>query len=75
VWFDRPGVRLGDLFAVWGERLGPTQLLSFAGSPVRVYVNGRRRRNDPRTLALEDGAQIVLQLGPYIPPHTRFLFP
>jgi hypothetical protein len=66
--------RLATLFAVWGRSLGPARLLGFEGA-VRVYVNGLRRRGDPRTLALRDRDQIVLEVGPYIRPHRSFRFP
>jgi hypothetical protein len=64
---------LGDLFAVWGRRLAPTRLLSFSG-PVRAYVAGKRRRGDPRRIPLLRHAQIVLEVGGYIPPHASYLF-
>jgi hypothetical protein len=66
--------RLGDLFTVWGRRLLPAHLLSFAGA-VRVYRNGVRRRGDPRTLVLHDRDEIVLEVGPTIPPHRSYRFP
>jgi hypothetical protein len=71
--FERPA-RLGDLFTVWGRALTTRRLLSFRGA-VRLYVNGVRRRVDPRTLALRDRAEIVLEVGPVIPPHRSYLFP
>jgi hypothetical protein len=64
---------LGDLFAVWGRRLSPQGLLGFQGR-VRVYVAGKPRRGDPRTIPLRRHAQIVLEVGPYIPPHRTYLF-
>jgi len=67
----RPTV--GDLFAVWGRRLSPRGLLSFDGA-VRAYVAGRPWRGDPRRIPLARHAQIVLQVGPYIPPHATYLF-
>jgi len=73
VHFDRPA-RLGGLFSVWGRRLTPGRLLSFRGR-VRLYVNGVRRRGDPRTLELRDGDEVVLEVGPFIPPHRSYLFP
>jgi hypothetical protein len=73
VQFERPA-RLGALFGVWGERLTARRLLSFRGA-VRLYVNGVRRRGDPRAVALRDGDEIVLEVGPYIPPHRSYLFP
>jgi hypothetical protein len=73
VQFEGP-TRLGDLFSVWGRRLAPDRLLSFAGA-VRVYRNGVRRRGDPRTLVLDDRDELVLEVGPYIPPHRAYRFP
>jgi hypothetical protein len=73
VQFEKPS-RLGDLFSVWGTRLAPGRLLSFAGS-VRVYVNGSRRRGIASTLVLRDRDEIVLEVGPYIPPHRTYRFP
>jgi hypothetical protein len=65
---------LGDLFRVWGQRLGPQQLLSFGG-PVRVFVDGRRRPGDPRTVRLTPHAQVVLEVGGYVAPHPSYVFP
>jgi hypothetical protein len=66
--------RLGELFRIWGRTLTPVRLLSFNGR-VRLYVNGVRKRVDPRTLALHDGDEIVCEVGPYIPPHRSYRFP
>jgi hypothetical protein len=65
---------LGQLFAVWGEPLSRGRLLSFRGR-VRAYVAGRPVRGDPRRVRLTRHANIVLEVGGYIPPHPRFLFP
>ncbi|HEY4412713.1 MAG TPA: hypothetical protein VGN06_06930 [Gaiellaceae bacterium] len=73
VHFDRPA-RLGDLFSVWGMPLGRARLLSFHGT-VSLFRNGLRVRGDPRSLPLSDGDEIVLETGPFIPPHRSFLFP
>jgi hypothetical protein len=73
VSFERAAT-LGDLFAVWGQTLAPARLLGFRG-PVRVYVNGVRRRLDPRDLRLRGGDELVLEVGAYIPPHRSFRFP
>jgi hypothetical protein len=72
VSFD-PAATLGDLFIVWGRQLEPERLLGFRGG-VRVYVNGVRRRIDPRDLRLRDRDEIVLEVGPYIPPHPTYRF-
>jgi hypothetical protein len=70
----RPPARLGELFAVWGESLTPMRLLGFRGH-VSLFVNGVRRRGDPRTLRLRDGAEIVLEVGGFVPPHRFYVFP
>jgi hypothetical protein len=66
---------LGDVFRLWGQPLAPRRLAGFtSASPVLVFVGGRRRLGDPRTLRLTRHAQIVLELGGYVPPHPRYLF-
>jgi hypothetical protein len=65
---------LGDLFRVWGQRLGPRRLLSFDG-PVLVFVDGRRTPGDPRTVRLTPHAQVVLEVGGYVAPHPSYVFP
>ena len=74
VHFDRADLRLGDLFAIWGEPLGPRRMAAFRGA-VSAFVGGRRVHGDPAAIPLRDGAQIVLQVGGYIPPHPTFKFP
>jgi hypothetical protein len=74
VHFDRTDLTLGDLFAVWGEPLGSTRLLSFRGH-VTVYVAGHRVTGPPRAVPLRDRGQVVVELGGYVPPHAAFLFP
>ena len=75
----RPGAQLtvGDVFGAWGCPLRDRQLLSFrAGSRVRAYVDGRRwTRTAPARIPLTRHAEIVLELGPYVPPHRSFTFP
>jgi hypothetical protein len=68
------GSTLGRFFRAWRQRLGPARLLTFAGA-VRIYRNGRRVHVDPRTLALRNRDELVLEVGPYIPPHRSYLFP
>jgi hypothetical protein len=71
----RSGARLtlGDLFRLWGRRLGPRRIAGFHG-PVLAFVDGRRRRGDPASIRLTRHAQIVLELGGYVAPHPRYLF-
>lgn len=69
---------LGRLFAVWGQPLSPTRLTGFStrrGAPVRAYVAGRRWRGPLRAIPLRRHAQIVLELGRFVPPHRSFRFP
>jgi hypothetical protein len=75
----RRGARLtlGRLFAVWGQPLSATRLAGFStrrGAPVRAYVAGRRWRGLPGTIPLRRHAQIVLELGRFVPPHRSFRF-
>jgi hypothetical protein len=72
--FDHPGLTLGELFAIWGQPLGPRRLLSFSG-PVSTFVHGRRVHGDPAGLVLRDGDEVVIEVGGYVPPHRDFLFP
>jgi hypothetical protein len=70
------GATLGDLFTVWGQALGRTRLLSFRdGRGTLAFVGGRRVRRDPRTIRLTPHAQIVIEIGGYVPPHPSYLFP
>jgi hypothetical protein len=65
---------LGDLFDVWGQPLSARRLAGFSGS-VSAWVGGRRWRGDVRAIPLRRHAEIVVEVGGYIPPHTFFLFP
>ncbi len=75
--YFRAGLRLtlGDLFKAWGQVLSSTRIASFSGEGVRVFVNGRARAGSPRRIALTQRAEIVLEVGPRIPPHAHFTFP
>ena len=75
--YFRPGTHptVGALFSAWGQPLTPKRIASFTGGRVRVYVDGRLRRGSPRSVPLRTGAEIVLEVGPYVPPHTHFSFP
>jgi hypothetical protein len=70
---NSPDARLGELFWAWREPLGRRRLLSFRGR-VRAYVNGRRWRKAPASIRLRADAEIVLEVGPYVPPHRSFAF-
>jgi hypothetical protein len=72
----RPGTRatVGDVFALWGQPLGPRRAASFRGR-VRAYVNGERVRGAVARIPLRRHDQIVLQVGPYVLPHAAYTFP
>jgi len=65
---------LGDVFAVWGQPLGPRRMAGFRGR-VSAFVGGRGFRGDPRAIELTRHAQIVIEVGGYVPPHARYRFP
>lgn len=76
----RPGptLSLSDFFEAWGEPLSPRQLGAFSAAPGRdiaVFVNGRRWHGAPGSVPLVRHAEIVLEAGPYVPPHASYTFP
>jgi hypothetical protein len=75
--YFRPGatVTVGDLFRAWGESLTAARIASFSGAGVRVYVDGLRSSTSPGAIPLKQDQEIVLEVGPYVPPHARFSFP
>jgi hypothetical protein len=69
---------VGELFALWGQPLSSRRLGGFqapGGTAVVAFVDGRRWGADPRAIPLRRHAQIVLELGPLVPPHAAYLFP
>jgi hypothetical protein len=69
---------LSDLFRAWGEPLSATRLGPFpapSGTRVRVFIGGRRWRGSPAAVPLRSHAVIVLEVGPYVPPHVAYRFP
>jgi hypothetical protein len=72
------GLTLADLFRSWGEPLSRTRLTSFsapAGTQVAVFVDGRRLNAAPPSVPLTRHAEIVLEVGPPVPPHSSYAFP
>jgi hypothetical protein len=68
-------LHLRDLFAVWGQPLGQRRLASFTSrAPIRAYVGGRLVAGAAGSVPLTPYAQIVVELGGYVPPHSSFLF-
>jgi hypothetical protein len=69
---------LSDLFRSWGQPLSERRLASFsagAGRRVRVYVDGRPRSGAPGAVPLSAHSEIVLEVGPHVPPHSAYTFP
>ena len=67
---------LGDLFRIWGRKLGTHQLLSFRSKqPVLAFVAGKRYAGAAAEIPLTPNAQIVVEIGGYVPPHRTYLFP
>jgi hypothetical protein len=76
----RRGARLtlSDLFRSWGQPLSDRRLASFSAGPgqsVRVFVDGRRRAGTPGAVPLSAHSEIVLEVGPQVPPHASYTFP
>lgn len=72
------GLTLGTLFRSWGQPLSRTRLTSFsaqAGTSVTVFVNGARWPGAPAAVPLTRHAEIVLEVGPPVPPHPSYAFP
>lgn len=80
VVFVRAGdrVSLRDLFRAWGQPLGRHALVGFLthpGGSVTVYVNGRESATAPGLIRMTPGSEIVLEIGPHVPPHRSYVFP
>ena len=67
---------LGDVFRVWGRRLGPRRLLSFTShAGTLAFVGGHRVSGDPRSIVLKPRMQVVIEIAGAVPPHPSYLFP
>jgi hypothetical protein len=76
----RPGSRLdvADVFRSWGQPLTRTRIASFTarrGQSVAVFVDGHRESVTPGSVPLTRHAEIVLEVGPHVPPHSSYTFP
>jgi hypothetical protein len=70
--------RLRALFRAWGQSLSTSRLASFRatrGTHVTVFVNGKLWHRSPGSVPLAPHAEIVLEVGPYVPPHSAYTFP
>ena len=69
---------MAALFRSWGQPLSATRLASFqaaAGTHVTVFVDGRPWPGAPGAVPLTRHAEIVLEVGPHVPPHSSYAFP
>jgi len=69
---------VGELFELWGEPLTASELAGFragARERVSVFIDGTRWRGSPSDAPLSPGSQVTLEVGPFVPPHARYLFP
>ncbi|PZS11100.1 MAG: hypothetical protein DLM64_07325 [Solirubrobacterales bacterium] len=69
---------LSSFFRAWGQHLSPRRLASFpapAGTRVTVFVDGRRWPGSPGSVPLAVHSEIVLEVGPHVPPHASYTFP
>jgi hypothetical protein len=76
----RPGtrLRLAELFRSWRQPLSARRLASFAadrGGGVSVFVDGRQWHGRPGQVPLTAHSEIVLEVGPHVPPHASYTFP
>ena len=63
----RRAYTLGQFFEIWGQELNRAQadgVRAPRGKTLRVTVNGRLYRGDPRSIQLRDHEEIVIQNGP-----------
>ena len=72
----RPGTRarLGDLFSAWGKALTRRRVADFTGA-ARAFVGGRPWKGEPGAIPLRRHSVIVLEVGPFVPPHHAYAFP
>ncbi len=69
---------LGQLFELWGQPLSHRKVAGFlapARSDVAVFVDGVRWHASPSSAPIAPTAQITIEVGPYVPPHNRYIFP
>lgn len=76
----RRGARpqLSALFRSLGQPLSTTRVASFSasvGRRVAVFVGGHPWHGNPRSLTLRPHAEIVLEVGAHVPPHSAYEFP
>jgi hypothetical protein len=69
--------RLANLFRAWGQALSLRALASFSApktGAVTVFVDGHPRPGPPGSVPLSAHAEVVVEVGPYVPPHSSYRF-
>jgi hypothetical protein len=70
-------VTLGDFFALWGQPLTATRILSFReadGKRIRAFYNGRRWRGPPGAIPFTRHAEITLEVDGFVPVRLGYRF-
>jgi hypothetical protein len=66
---------LGDFFSVWGQPLNRTTAASARaakGASLKVWVNDKPYKGDPRAIPMTAHADIVIEAGPPFPKPPKF---
>lgn len=76
----RPGQppTLAALFRSWGQPLSRRRVAGFGAGPgrgVAVFVDGHHVLGAPGAVRLRTHAEIVLEVGPHVTPHSTYTFP
>jgi hypothetical protein len=69
---------LSEVFHAWGQALSSRRVASFssrAQGEVKVFVGGRLWPGSPGGVPLTPQAEIVVEIGTYVPPHSFYRFP
>lgn len=70
--------RLGQLFELWGQALTRRMVASFVapkGAGVSVFIDGTLSRGELSSTPIAALSQITIEIGSYVPPHNRYIFP
>jgi hypothetical protein len=66
---------IAELFATWGQSLSAHRMASFRVPAIAAFVDGRRQPGPVGDIRLRRHAEIVLEVGPPVPPHRAYRFP
>ena len=65
---------LGNFFDIWGQPLTTTNVAGLMGT-LHVFVDGKARPGDPRTIVLKSHEQITLEVGEPVVTPPVYEFP